>query len=237
MRGIDWFREHGYLLREAAERDWYLYPFFQRHGLRFEMPYQERLKRHGEQLANRLREAGIDWWEKQLEEYEALPSYRSFPDYWTDHVREVGADPDDYPLWALTARSMQYSWGANVTIPMIREVADNVAGHRGVVMNRSAAHALGVGDGDPVRIESATGATRGVAELREGIRPDTILMVGQFDHWVTPYAKDMNLPSLNAVSAMSVSLTDNTGSGADLVRVRIVPERRAANGAGDGANR
>ncbi len=237
VRGIDWFREHGYLLREAAERDWYLYPFFQRRGLRFEMPYQERLKRHGEQLANRLREAGIDWWEKQLEEYEALPSYRSFPDYWTDHVREVGADPDDYPLWALTARSMQYSWGANVTIPMIREVADDVAGHRGVVMNRSAAQALGIGDGDPVRIESATGATRGVAELREGIRPDTILMVGQFDHWVTPYAKDMNLPSLNAVSAMSVSLTDNTGSGADLVRVRVVPERRAANGAGDGANR
>ena len=36
---------------------------------------------------------------------------------------------------------------------------------------------------------------------------------------------------------MSVSLTDNTGSGADLVRVRVVPERRAANGTGDRANR
>ena len=37
-------------------------------------------------------------------------------------------------------------------------------------------------------IESATGITKGFAELREGIRPDTIVMIGQFDHWKTPVA-------------------------------------------------
>ena len=26
--------------------------------------------------------------------------------------------------------------------------------------------------------------------LCEGIRPDTLLMIGQFDHWATPFAKD-----------------------------------------------
>jgi len=221
VRDIDWFKEHGYLLRDAPQLDWYLYPHIKKNGLRFELPYQERLKRHGTQLANRLHENGINWWDKQLAEYEALPSYSSFPEIWINHVREVGGNPDDFPFWALTARSMQFSWGSNVTIPMIHEVAENVAGHRGVVINRERAAALGIEDGDSVIVSSATGETRGEAELRHGIRPDTILMIGQFGHWVTPVAKEKNLPNLNNLTAMSVSLTDNTGSSADLVRVDV----------------
>ena len=37
---------------------------------------------------------------------------------------------EDYPFWLLTARSMQYAWGGNVGMQMIKEVADNIAGHR-----------------------------------------------------------------------------------------------------------
>ena len=70
-------------------------------------------------------------------------------------------------------------------------------------------------------IESPTGITRGRAVLREGIRPDTVLMIGQFDHWATPFAKDLGLASLNSLTALSLSLTDATGSGADLARVRL----------------
>ena len=133
----------------------------------------------------------------------------------------MGRDPDEFPLWALTARSMQYSWGANVGIPLINEVAENIAGHRGVIVNRTMAKGLGIKDGDPVVIESVSGETRGEAVLREGIRPDTVLMIGQFDHWATPYAKDFNRPSLNSVTDIALSLTDATGSGADVVRVKL----------------
>jgi phenylacetyl-CoA:acceptor oxidoreductase len=80
---------------------------------------------------------------------------------------------------------------------------------------------MGIGEGDPVVIESVSGITRGKAVLREGIRPDTVLMIGQFDHWATPYAKDLHLPSLNSLTALSVSLTDATGSGADIARVKV----------------
>jgi phenylacetyl-CoA:acceptor oxidoreductase len=59
--------------------------------------------------------------------------------------------------------------------------------------------------------------------LRQGIRPDTLLMLGQFDHWATPFTKDFGVPSMNSLSAMSMELTDATGSGADIVRVRIAP--------------
>jgi phenylacetyl-CoA:acceptor oxidoreductase len=46
-------------------------------------------------------------------------------------------------------------------------------------------------------------------------------MIGQFDHWKTPFAKDLKLPSLNSVTDISLKLTDGTGSGADLMRVKL----------------
>lgn len=221
VHDLAWFKEHGFMLRPYPQLDWYLYPALKKKGLRFELPYQERLTRHGQELAHRLKEIGVEWWDKQLTEYEFLPGYERYADIWIDYVRDFGRDPEEYPLWALTARSMQYSWGANVGLPIINEVADNIAGHRGVIVNRTAARKLGIAEGDEVVIESVSGITEGKAVLREGIRPDTVLMIGQFDHWKTPFAKDLKLPSLNSVTDLSLKLTDGTGSGADLMRVKL----------------
>ncbi|HHB80840.1 MAG TPA: hypothetical protein ENK83_03710 [Aliiroseovarius sp.] len=148
--------------------------------------------------------------------------YQDLPGLWS-HALEEAYDVKigDYPFWLLTARSMQYSWGGNVGIQMIHEVAANVAGHGGVMMNPEAARRLGVDEGDIVHILSPSAETHGPVILRNGIRPDTLLMIGQFDHWKTPYAKDHNAPSMNALTPMLVALTDATGSGADLVRVRV----------------
>ena len=209
------------MLKPFPQLDWFLYPHMKKNGIRFELPYQEGILRHGTQLARRLHEIGIEWWDSQLEEYQALPKYKPFPNIWTDHVKESGYDPDDYPFWGLTSRSMQYSWGSNVGIPLMNEVAQNVAGHKGVIINRTKALEIGVEDGDPVILESITGITKGYAVLREGIRPDTIVMIGQFDHWKTPYAKDLELPSLNSLTSLSLNLTDSTGSGSDIARVKI----------------
>ncbi|MBI3368265.1 MAG: molybdopterin oxidoreductase, partial [Burkholderiales bacterium] len=136
-------------------------------------------------------------------------------------VTGAGAKASDYPFWLLTARSMQYAWGGNVGLQMIREVADNVAGHRGVIMNTGAAARLGIADGDEIEIATPKRSVRGKAVLRQGIRPDTLLLIGQFDHWATPLAKDFGVPSLNKLATMSIDLTDATGSSADIVRVKI----------------
>jgi len=201
--------------------EWYLQPRLKEQGLRFEIPYQERIKRHGEQLKRRLHENGINWWDHQLTEYEPFPEYERFPDIWENYASEVGRDPAEFPFWAVTSRSMQYAWGANVGLPLIREMAQNISGHDGVIVNRTRARELGISEGDPITIESAAGTTQGRAHLREGIRPDTVLMIGQFDHWATPLAKDFGVASLNSVTALSLSLTDGTGSGADLMRVAV----------------
>ena len=80
---------------------------------------------------------------------------------------------------------------------------------------------MGIANGDKVEIASPIGATRGRVQLRQGIRPDTLLMVGQFGHWKTPFAKDFDVPSMNSLVPMLMETTDNSGSSADVAKVRI----------------
>ncbi|HXY89768.1 MAG TPA: molybdopterin dinucleotide binding domain-containing protein, partial [Xanthobacteraceae bacterium] len=221
-QGLDWFRAHGFRVRPFPRLMWYLYPKLCEEGLRFEQPYQERLLRIGKELERRLHEQDIHWWDKQLSEYEALPHWRDLGALWEDALaRHFKVEIGDYPFWLITARSMQYSWGGNVGIQLIKEVAENVAGHGNIVMNRAAAARLGIGDGDLAEVRSPLNHTKGRVALCEGIRPDTLLIIGQFDHWATPYAKDFGAPSMNSLVPMLLDLTDATGSSADLVKVKI----------------
>ena len=227
VHGLDWWKEHGYATRPFPQTDWYLFPTLAARGLRFEMPYQERLKRVGAELGRRLHEHDMHWWDRQLDEYQALPPWKDFAAPWEAAVGVAGGAPRDYPLWLLTARSMQYAWGGNVGMQLIREVAENIAGHRGVIINAGTARALGIAEGDRVTIATPQRSVQGRAVLRQGIRPDTLLLLGQFEHWATPFARDFGVPSLNTLATMSMDLTDATGSGADIVRVKL---ERAAGG-------
>ena len=221
VHGLDWFREHGLVTRAFARSDWYLLPTMVAQNLRFELPYQERLRRVGEQLGRRLHERGLHWWDAQLAEYQALPPWKDFPGLWERALVDMGGRPEAFPFWLLTARSMQYAWGNNAGLPLMREVSMNIAGHQGVVMNTGAAGHLGIHDGDLVSIATPQRQVRARAVLRQGIRPDTLLLLGQFDHWATPVAKDFGMPSVNTLVPMSLALTDATGSGADVVRVAL----------------
>jgi phenylacetyl-CoA:acceptor oxidoreductase len=227
--GLQWFREHGLRVKPFSRLMWYLYPKLVEQGLRFEQPYQERLLRVGKELERRLHEQDIHWWDKQLGEYEALPHWRDLGALWESALaKHFKVKIADYPFWLITSRSMQYSWGNNVGIQIIKEVADNVVGHGSVVMNEGAAATLGIADGDLVEVRSPLNSTKGKVVLRQGIRPDTLLIIGQFDHWATPYAKDFGAPSMNALTPMLLDLTDATGSSADLVRVKITRLQEAA---------
>ncbi|MFQ5829454.1 MAG: molybdopterin-dependent oxidoreductase [Candidatus Methylomirabilia bacterium] len=219
--GLKWFKEQGAFFVPFPVENYYLHTAMVAKGLRYELPYQERLKRVGEELGRRLHETGIGWWDTQLDEYQALPQWKDFPGIWGRAAVRHGRNPEEFPLWLLTSRSMQYSWGANVSLPVMAEMARHVAGHFGVMLNRTTAQALGITDGDLIEIESPTGRTRGFAILKEGVRPDVAVALQQFGHWATPVAKDLGMPNLNQVASIDLALTDATGSGADLVKVSI----------------
>jgi phenylacetyl-CoA:acceptor oxidoreductase len=219
--GLDWWKRYGLRTKPFPQSDWYLFPTLKEKGLRFELPYQEQLLRVGTQLGRRLHENGMQWWDQQLAEYQGLPVWKDFPKLWETELARIGGTNEDYPFWLLTSRSMQYAWGGNVGMQIIHEVASNVAGHGGVIINAGRAAELGIADGDRVEIATPVKKVRARAVLRQGIRPDTLLLIAQFDHWATPYAKDFGVPSLNSLVPMSMPLTDATGSGADVVRVAV----------------
>jgi phenylacetyl-CoA:acceptor oxidoreductase len=218
---LEWFKRHGAWFVPFATKNYFLHATMRAQGLRYELPYQERIKRMGEELGARLHERGITWWDAQLDEYQPLPKWKDFPEIWRGTAAAHGRDAREFPFWLLTSRSMQYSWGSNVSLPILADVAKNVKGHFGVMLNRGAAERLGIADGDLVEIESPTGRTQGRAILREGVRPDVAVALQQFGHWATPFARDLGMPSLNEVSSMDLALTDATGSGADLVPVAV----------------
>ena len=64
------------------------------------------------------------------------PAGRTFPRIWQATARARGRDPKEFPFWLLTSRSMQYSWGSNVSLPILADVARHVTGHFGVILNR-----------------------------------------------------------------------------------------------------
>ena len=53
-----------------------------------------------------------------------------------------------------------------------------------------------------------------------------VVVLQQFAHWATPFARDLGTPNLNQVASIELPLTDATGSVADLVPVAIRPGRR-----------
>ncbi|MGB8265896.1 MAG: molybdopterin-dependent oxidoreductase [Candidatus Velthaea sp.] len=219
--GLEWYKEHGFRTKPFSKLAWYLTPELERQNLRYEMPYQERLMRVGRELGRRLHEHDMTWWDTQLAEYQALPVWKDFPKIWETSLVAAGGKLEDFPLWLITAKSMQYVCGGNADIQIMREVSQNVAGHRGVILNPQTAAKYGIADGDLVEVSTPIRATRGRAEVRNGIRPDTLLIIGQFEHWAQPHAKTFEMPSVNGLVPMSLPLTDATGSGADLVRVSL----------------
>ncbi len=219
---LEWFRANGFKTRPFSRLNWYLYPLIEDKELRFELPYQERFFRMGKELTNRLHETGVTWWDKQLKEYEPLPEWKDLNKFWDDII-EANHDVKaaDYPIWLLTGRSMQYAWGSNTGIPLMKEVADNVFGHDGIIMNAGKAAEMGIEDGDMIEITSPVNSTRGVARLRQGVRPDVVIMIAQFGQWKMPFAKDLGRTGLNALVPMNVDLLDSGGSSIDGTKVYI----------------
>ena len=221
VHDLDWFKSNGFYAVPMSRLEWYLSPTMAQQGLRYELPYQERLLRAGRELGRRLHEQKMNWWDEQLSEYTALPDWHDVPARWIRNLERAGAKVEDFPFWLLTTKSMQYHAGGNAAIEVMHEVAKNLRGHAGVIMNSKTAAGLGIAEGERIEVRSHIGATYGKAALMQGVRPDTLVIVGQFDHWATPFAKTKGAPSLNTIAPMSLDLTDATGSGADIVRVAV----------------
>ena len=85
-------------------------------------------------------------------------------------------------------------------------------------MNAKAAKARGIKEGDEIWIESPAGKVKQKVKLGQGIRPDCLLISGQFGQWTMPIAKDTGRASFSTLVPLRVDWTDKvTGNQQSLV--------------------
>jgi anaerobic selenocysteine-containing dehydrogenase len=93
-------------------------------------------------------------------------------------------------------------------VPWLIDLGDHNLTKRRIVMNKSAAEARGIRDGDEIWVESEVGKVKGRVKLVEGIQRDTLLIPGQFGQWSTPVAKDTKRVSITTLVPIKHSWTD-----------------------------
>jgi len=221
IHDLDWFKKNSIYLKKYPKLEKYLYYVMLKKGLRFEVPYQEKIRRVGEELGNRLHERGVRWWDKQLKEYSALPHVKDFSEEWDELYKKIGESPEKYDMWLITSRSTNLLWTGNVSDPKMLDAAGRALDFGGVVMNSKVARKRGIKDGDVVIVESPFGKKKSRVILREGQRPDVALLVGQLGQWKAPYAKDLVVPNVNDFTGLELEVLDAGGSSCDLAKVRI----------------
>jgi hypothetical protein len=59
------------------------------------------------------------------------------------------------------------------------------------------------------------------AELIQGIRPDTIRVLGQHGHYKKPVSKELNRPDINVLAPLNIKITCEDGGTSDHVKVKV----------------
>jgi len=165
--------------------------------LRYPVPYMEQVKRSGDELNSNLVKHGIDWW--PTDEYTALPTY--FPPV-LDKVSP------EYDFYVVNCRVAPLSWGANVGLPWVNEIAAQLKGVGEVLMNATTAKKREIKDGNMIWIESPAGKVKQKVKLCQGIRPDCLLISGQFGQWTMPVAKETGRATVSTLVSINNDWTD-----------------------------
>ena len=200
---LEWFKKNSMLVRPVSAKEQYDVHFSMKaKKLRYLIPYMEVVKRAGDELNRNLAQRGIDWW--PTDEYTALPTY--FPSV----LDEVSSE---YDFYVVNCRVAPLSWGANVGLPWVNEISAHLKGVGDVLMNAKAAKKRGIEEGDEIWIESPAGKIKQRVKLVQGIRPDCLLISGQFGQYAMPVAKETGRATINTLVSINNDWTDKmTGS-------------------------
>jgi thiosulfate reductase/polysulfide reductase chain A len=116
--------------------------------------------------------------------------------------------PAEYDFYVVNCRIASTSWGSNVGLPWINEISAHIKGVGDVLMNTAAARKKGIKEGDEIWIESPAGKIKQTVRLSQTIRPDSLLISGQFGQWGMPVAKETHRATISTLVPISIAWTD-----------------------------
>ncbi|GMR09283.1 MAG: sulfur reductase subunit SreA [Anaerolineae bacterium] len=145
--------------------------------------------------------------------------YTPFP-IWRDLTLE--SSPSEFDLYMTSYHMIEFKQSRTLS-PLVRELSPTMF----MEINTDTAQALGIADGDEVKVESQnalTGETRSIttrASLRQGIRPDTVAMPHHYgDFTVHPWVTGRG-PTPNSLFFTGEGYVTNTADQTYLVKVRV----------------
>jgi len=170
-RGLDWFREHGFIhFRQKTIQEAYPRPF-----LSSRIPvYLEHLLDIGEELKKVTEEAGIPW---DVSDYQPIPD-------WKPCAAHLDDDNSEYDLFAVNSKSPFHTFSSTVGNPVLNEIHTSQKFGSNVLLNHKTAHEKGIRDGDEVWVESTAGyRVKGTVKLTDCVRPDVVGFIGLYGKW------------------------------------------------------
>jgi len=169
-RGLDWFKEHGYLRmkRTAEER----YPINQ---IKARVPiYYEHYIQAGEDIRTLMKERGLT--EFDTSAFVALVQWIPGPAYKRRESTEYDLLSVNYsdPIFFKTT-SPENVW--------LNEIAERHPRTLKIEINTETAKKRGIKDGDTIWVESIAGKVKGIAKVTECIHPEVVSVAGSLGGW------------------------------------------------------
>jgi phenylacetyl-CoA:acceptor oxidoreductase len=112
----------------------------------------------------------------------------------------------------------------------MNELSEHINGANCITMNADAAKDRGIKDGDEIWVESPFGKVTQNVFLTQGIRPDVVLIPGQFGQWAMPIAREKGRVSISDLLPVDYKWTDRvTGTQqGQLIKAKVYKARDVA---------
>jgi len=219
-KGLDYFKEHGYLKWNKKVEEVYWRAFF---DVRVPV-YLEWIVRAGRKSRAIAEKYGVpdlvDW-----SAHEALPNWRPCP----THTEK---NPE-YDLEAFYWRSALHTYSMTMQNAWLNEISQNDPYTYTIQLNPDTAAKKGVKEGDMVWLENSKGSkTKGLVHLTEGIRPDHVAIAANAGHWGSgqPLAKGKGV-FFNELIVVDKEHSCPVSLGQDIcVRVKLYKDGGAMHG-------
>lgn len=164
-KGLDWFKESGYLSFKRKVDEQYPLPWLK---CRFPI-YYENYKEAQRRLQEVTKRIGLDDWD--VADYEPLPDWKPCDSYFKS---------GEFDLVASNFRVPTHSQTFTRENPWLSEVAELNPYAQKILINTQTARRKGIKDKDKICVESSVGKVVGEAKVTECIHPEVVGISSHF---------------------------------------------------------
>ena len=164
-KGLDWFKEHGYLTLKRKVDELYPLPWLK---VRFPL-YFENVLAAGRKVKEVTESLGLKDWD--ISDYVALPDWEPCSSF---------TPPPEYDLKVVNFRVATHSMSWTAENPWLAEVAEFNPYAQRILINAETAKRKGIRDRDRICVESSVGKVVGEARVTHCIHPEVVGISSHF---------------------------------------------------------